>query len=170
MDILEAIHEVRVVLANHALTVRCGMMATRIIGPYLLRDTMNAERYLEMLENYVWPKVAVWENIDDLIFVQDGVPPHFTLTIHVRLDQHFPGRWLGRRGTHEWPPRSPYLTPIIFIYGVTQRRKYTRQNLDIGRFGGKNSRDCQRYMLSTISLTMSDRNSSFHTCSFEETG
>ena len=59
MDILEAIHEVRVVLANHALTVRCGMMATRIIGPYLLRDTMNAERYLEMLEKYVWPKVAV---------------------------------------------------------------------------------------------------------------
>ena len=125
MDFLEAIHEVRVVLANHALTVRCGMMATRIIGPYLLRDTMNAERYLEMLENYVWPKVAVWENIDDLIFVQDGVPPHFALIIRARLDQHFSGRWLGRRGPHEWPPRSPYLTPIDFyLWGYTKEEVY----------------------------------------------
>jgi hypothetical protein len=36
-------------------TVWCGMTATRIIGPYLLRDTMNAEHYLQMLEDYVWP-------------------------------------------------------------------------------------------------------------------
>ena len=121
MDFLEAIHEVRVVLANHALTVRCGMMAARIIGPYLLRDTMNAECYLEMLENYVWPKVAVWENINDLIFVQDGVPPHFALTIRARLDQHFSGRWLGRRRSHEWPPKSPYLTLIDFyLWGHTK--------------------------------------------------
>ena len=34
-------------------TVWCGMTATRVIGPYLLRDTMNAERYLQMLEDYV---------------------------------------------------------------------------------------------------------------------
>ena len=32
-------------------TVWCGMTATRVIGPYLLRDTMNAERYLQMLED-----------------------------------------------------------------------------------------------------------------------
>ena len=97
------------------------MMAARIIGSYLLRDTMNAEHYLEMLENYVWPKVAVWENIDDLIFVQDGVPPHFALTIRARLDQHFSGRWLGRRRSHAWPPKSPYLTLIdFFLWGHTK--------------------------------------------------
>ena len=42
-------------------TVWCGMMATRVIDPYLLRDTMNAERYLQMLEDYVWPIVFGWE-------------------------------------------------------------------------------------------------------------
>ena len=36
------------------LTVWCGMTATRVIGPYLLHDTMNAERYLQMLKDYVW--------------------------------------------------------------------------------------------------------------------
>ena len=31
-------------------TVWCGMTAIRVIGPYLLRDTINAERYRQMLE------------------------------------------------------------------------------------------------------------------------
>ena len=43
-------------------TVWCGMTATRVFGPYLLRDTMNAERSLHMLEDYVWPIVSGWEN------------------------------------------------------------------------------------------------------------
>ena len=37
------------------LRVWCGMTATRVIGPYFLRHTMNAERYLQILEDYVWP-------------------------------------------------------------------------------------------------------------------
>ncbi|KDR09521.1 hypothetical protein L798_00864 [Zootermopsis nevadensis] len=32
-------------------TVWCGMTATRVIGPYLLHDNMNADRYLQMLED-----------------------------------------------------------------------------------------------------------------------
>jgi hypothetical protein len=36
-------------LQNHPkVTVWCGMTASRVIGPYLLRDTMNAERYLQI--------------------------------------------------------------------------------------------------------------------------
>jgi hypothetical protein len=30
------------------MTVWCGMTATRVIGPYLLHDTLNADRYLQM--------------------------------------------------------------------------------------------------------------------------
>jgi hypothetical protein len=29
-------------------TVWCGMTATKVIGPYLLHDAMNADRYLQM--------------------------------------------------------------------------------------------------------------------------
>ena len=29
------------------MTVWCGMRNTRVVGPYLLRDTMNAESYLQ---------------------------------------------------------------------------------------------------------------------------
>jgi len=67
-------------------TVWCGVTATRVIGPYLLRDTMNAERYLQMLEDYVWPIVSGWENIDELVFMDDGAPPHFALSVRAWLD------------------------------------------------------------------------------------
>jgi len=96
-------------------TVWCGMTATRVIGPYLMRDTMNAERYLQMLEDYLWPKVSGWENVDELVFMHDGAPPQFALSVRAWLDQKIPGRWLGRRGTHEWPARSPDLTPCDFF-------------------------------------------------------
>ena len=31
---------------------------------------MNAERYLQMLEDYVWPMVSAWDNINDVIFIK----------------------------------------------------------------------------------------------------
>ena len=106
-------------------TVWCGMTATRVIGPYLLRDTMNAERCLQMLEDYVWPIVSGWENIDELVFMHDGAPPHFALSVRAWLDQKFPGRWLGRRGPHEWPARSPDLTPCdFFLWGWAKEEVY----------------------------------------------
>jgi len=82
-------------------SVWCGMTATKVIGPYLLRDTMNAESYLQMLEGYVWPIIYGWENIDELVFIHDGSPPHFALGVRAWLDQKFPGGWLGRREPHE---------------------------------------------------------------------
>ena len=32
------------------------------------------------------------------------------------LNEKFCGRWIGRRGTEEWPPRSPDLTPLDFWF------------------------------------------------------
>ena len=101
------------------------MTGSRIIGPYVLRDSMNAERYLHMLDSFVWPIVSDWDNINNLIFMQDVVPPHFALTVRAWLDQHFSGRWMGRRGPHEWPPRSPGLTPCDFyLQGYTNEEVY----------------------------------------------
>ncbi|PSN48328.1 hypothetical protein C0J52_03410 [Blattella germanica] len=45
--------------------------------PFILRDTINAKRYLQMLEDYVWPMVSAWDNVNDVIFMQDGAPPNF---------------------------------------------------------------------------------------------
>jgi len=99
----------------------CGMTATKVIGPYLLRDTMNTESYLQMLEDYVWPIISDWENIDELVFMYDGAPPHFALDVRAWLDKKFPGRWLRRRG----PARSPDLTHCDnFLCGWAKEEVY----------------------------------------------
>ena len=91
------------------------MTSNRIVGPFILLDTMNAERYLTMLRNEVWPIISAWDNIEDLIFMQDGAPPHFAIVVREWLNAQFPGKWMGRRGSYEWPARNPDLTPCDFF-------------------------------------------------------
>ncbi|PSN58080.1 hypothetical protein C0J52_06513 [Blattella germanica] len=96
------------------------MTATNVIGPFILRDTMNAERYLQMLEDYVSPMVSAWDNINDVIFMQDGAPPHFANVVRAWLDEMFPGRV-----PHEWPARSLDLTPCdFFLWGWAKDEVY----------------------------------------------
>ena len=79
------------------------------MGPFILRDTV---KYLPVLRQEIWPVISIRENIEDLIFMQDGSPPHFAIVVREWLNGHFPGRWMGRCGPHEWPDRSPDLTPF----------------------------------------------------------
>ena len=62
-------------------TVWCGMTSDCAVGPFILRATMNAERYLTMLQDEIWSVISTWENIEDLIFMQDGTPPHFAIVV-----------------------------------------------------------------------------------------
>ena len=60
-----------------------------------IRDTMNAEGYLTMLQDEIWPDIHTWLNTEDLIFMQDGSPPHFGIVVCEWLNTHFPRRWMG---------------------------------------------------------------------------
>ena len=55
-------------------------------------------------------------NFNELFFQQDGAPPHYALRVRDYLKQVFPQRWFGR-GSIEWPPRLPDLTPMISFFG-----------------------------------------------------
>ena len=48
-----------------------------------------------------------------MIWQQDGTPPRYGKTVRDYLDDAFV-RWIGRRGTVKWPPRSLDLTPCDF--------------------------------------------------------
>lgn len=67
-----------------------------------------------MLQESVVPHVAELFGDKNIYFQQDGVPPHYH---HVRayLDAAFPNRWLGQRGSVEFPELSPDLTPMDFF-------------------------------------------------------
>ncbi|KAE9529977.1 hypothetical protein AGLY_011439 [Aphis glycines] len=48
------------------------------------------------------------------------------------LDSEYPGKWIGRRGPIEWPPRSPDLTPIdYFLWGHLKTVVYKTPNDNI---------------------------------------
>jgi len=54
---------------------------------------------------------------DKIVFQQDGASAHYTITVSDYLNQEYPGKWIGRHGPIQWPPRSLDLTLIDFFGG-----------------------------------------------------
>ena len=48
-----------------------------------------------MLREEIWPVISIWENSEDLIFMQNGAPPYSAIVVHEWLNAHIPGRWMG---------------------------------------------------------------------------
>ncbi|CAI9536326.1 unnamed protein product [Staurois parvus] len=54
------------------------------------------------------------------------------------LKEHFPGRWLGRRGPHEWPATSPDLTPCdFFLWGLLKEQVYSTKPKTLEELEGR---------------------------------
>lgn len=121
-------------VATPGLTVWAGIHAAGVIGPFITRGTVNGERYLAMLETQFWPALTALPNYHRYVFQHDGAPPHWSRAVRDWLDEHFPNRWIGRRGNYlEWPPRSPDLTVCdFFLWGYIKNKVYATRirNLD----------------------------------------
>lgn len=116
------------------LNVWAGIFGDRLIGPLFIDGNLNGETYLELLEDTVYPLlIDIVENDDryqenQLMFQQDGAPPHYALLVREFLNRQFPEQWIGRRGAIEWPPRSPDLTPLdFFLWGHLKSKIYATQ-------------------------------------------
>ncbi|GBN98961.1 hypothetical protein AVEN_89437-1 [Araneus ventricosus] len=78
-----------------------------------------------MLQLYAVPQIP-----EDIIFQQDGAPPHYG-NIEF-LDTTFPQRWIVRGAVMAWPPRSPDITPLDFyLWGYVQLHVYSERINDI---------------------------------------
>jgi hypothetical protein len=66
----------------------------------------------------------------------DGAPPHYHRHVRAYFDDTLPGRWIGRRGAIEYPPRSPDHTPLdLYLSGtlkdeVYQQKPATRETIE----------------------------------------
>lgn len=113
-----------------------GICRTALIGPYFFTTTVTGESYLQMLDTYAFPRInELVTGAGDQRFwwQQDGAPPHYARIARARLDTEFPGRWIGRRGTVEWPPRSPDLSPMDYaVWGIIKEKVYKQdiQNVE----------------------------------------
>ena len=97
----------------------CGITATRVIGPFFLRDSMNGEKYHHMLAGFIIPEMKQMNKIHIMIFMQDGALTHCkNIIVRDLLNNTFPGRLIGSRGSYNWTARSPDLTPCdFFLWG-----------------------------------------------------
>lgn len=104
-----------------------------IIGPFFVDENITSERYLTMLKEQFWPAVVRHHLQHDMLFMQDGAPPHWGKQVRLWLDQRFPGRWMGRDSPNmPWPPRSPDLTPCdFFMWGFIKSKVYDTSVQDI---------------------------------------
>lgn len=108
------------------LNVWAGIYNNRIVGPFFLEEILNGDRYLDLLNTQVVPTLEENGQLPNNIwFQQDGAPPHYARIVRDCLDRTFHHRWIGRRGTIEWPARSPDLTPLdFFLWGYLKSKVY----------------------------------------------
>ena len=116
--------------------VWAGICPIKVIGPYFFTKSVTAATYLNMLENFAFTEIdRLKEEIGeqcDLWWQQDGAPPHFAINVRQRLDQKFPGKWIGRRGPVEWPPRSPDLSPMDYgVWGIIKEKVFRQENSNL---------------------------------------
>ncbi|KAJ4441977.1 hypothetical protein ANN_11841 [Periplaneta americana] len=121
----ERVAAVRQAYFSPKLNVWCGLMHNLIIGPFFFAEqTVTRNTYLDMLDQFVVPQLMLMQ--PNVIFQQDGAPPHWSLIVREFLDTQFPGRWIGRGGPTRWPPRSPDITPLDFLlWGYVKNKVYT---------------------------------------------
>lgn len=107
-----------------------------IIGPFFFEGNVDSKSYLKMIEEEFYPVFSNLPNSPNLIFMQDGAPPHWEKNVRGWLNDHFPHRWIGRGGINDtnipWPPRSPDLTPMdFFLWGYIKKLVYTQNYQDL---------------------------------------
>ena len=107
-------------------TVWGGIWSNGVVGPFFFEGNVTAKSYLQMLENNIIPQLQEHPAFPEMIWQQDGAPPHYGKIVRDYLDDSFE-RWIGRRGTVEWPPRSPDLTPCDFsLWRIIKDRVYVK--------------------------------------------
>lgn len=121
-------HKITTAAVNSpGVTVWCGLNGDQILGPIFFDTTVTGDSYLsDVLATTVFPYFEQQDDGNELIFQQDGAPPHYANVVRAALNDKLEGRWLGRRGAIEWPARSPDLTPLdFFFWGYLKNKVYS---------------------------------------------
>jgi hypothetical protein len=102
--------------------VCCAVSGRRIIGHIFFSETITAERYEELIMNFI-SLLEVDEQ--DCWFQQHGATAHTANSTKQMLSEFFGGRIISRI---LWPPRSPVLSPPDFCLWGFLREKLCKNN------------------------------------------
>lgn len=95
-----------------------GVLGTRIVGPIFFQASLDAEQYLQFLENEIenFMQNLPLAEARNVMFQQDGAPAHNARVVVQFLNNTYGANWIGTNGPVRWPARSPDLTPLDFFY------------------------------------------------------
>ena len=109
-------------LHDEKILVWCAISASKIYGPFFFLENVNQDNYLEMLQNFFWPKHLRTENYKKYYFQQDGARPHTAKIVQSWLTSKFLSKFIAK---FDWPPRSPDLNPCdFFLWGYLKSKVY----------------------------------------------
>jgi len=86
--------------------------------PYFFPARLNRRVYLDFLRNVIQEllydmPLGIRQN---LLFMHNGVPPHFFFEVRIFLNNASANRWIGRGGLIVWPSWSPNLNVLDFYF------------------------------------------------------
>ena len=96
--------------------VWAGIRGDKIIGPIFINGNLNANKYLNILQEEIFPSLLSENGNFPAYFQQDGAPLRYGIQVRQYLNQILSDAWIGRRGPVEGSPRSPGLTPLDFYF------------------------------------------------------
>jgi hypothetical protein len=103
-------------------TVWAGMTENHLFGPYFFPSTVTGDSYRAILCEFFLPNLLEsLGNAEEVWFHQDGAPAHVAKDTKAFLSSVFGTNIISRDFQHEWPPRSPDLTPCDFyLWGAVK--------------------------------------------------
>lgn len=111
-----------IIQSNHqhrfSLNVWGGIIGDNLIGPHFFPGTLTGPVYRDFLQNDLETMLedVPLATIQNMWFMHDGAPPHFSITARRYLNRKFPNHWVGRGGPTPWPPRSPDLNAMDYYF------------------------------------------------------
>jgi hypothetical protein len=126
-------------LHSPRVTVWAAIGCPGVVGPFFLDGNITGASYLALLQQQFLPVAQEFPKFHELVFMQDGAPPHWSLAVRNWLSDTLPNRWMGRSSPNlPWPPYSPDLTPMdFFLWGWVKQRVYRTPIADLIELRGR---------------------------------
>jgi len=104
-----------------------------------------------MLRLSILPAIrALYEN-SDVFYQQDGAPAPYHRDVRAFLNENLQGHRIGRRGTFEFPPPSPDLTPLDFYHwGTLKDVVYRKKPATLGDLRAEIRAACAAIPINTL--------------------
>ncbi|XP_011861119.1 PREDICTED: uncharacterized protein LOC105558173 [Vollenhovia emeryi] len=129
-----------------SVNVWAGILGDHIIGPHFIDGRVDGEGYRNFLRDKLVDLLdeVPLESRVNMWFQQDGHPAHTAKATRDLLNKKFGRRWIGLHGLHEWPPRSPDLTPLdFFLWGHLKEQVYATRPVSVQDFKERIVRACR---------------------------